>query len=118
MAIFSILIFLRYGHEPISKKIPSLQRQPILILGGHFSLPTAGRRTISFITQSNGVYCRPLCVARLAKPGHVQVQATCEAAKVAGLHLCKRRKPKYLSPIEQPAKVNTLDWHKNILCRL
>jgi len=43
--------------------------------------------------RTTGVYCRPSCAARAAKPENVVFYATQEAARRAGLRPCKRCKP-------------------------
>jgi AraC family transcriptional regulator of adaptative response/methylated-DNA-[protein]-cysteine methyltransferase len=42
---------------------------------------------------TTGVYCRPSCVARLARPENVRFHASCAAAEQAGFRPCKRCKP-------------------------
>jgi AraC family transcriptional regulator of adaptative response/methylated-DNA-[protein]-cysteine methyltransferase len=49
--------------------------------------------TFYYSVSTTGVYCRPSCAARLARPGHVRFHATCEDAEQAGFHPCKRCKP-------------------------
>jgi len=46
-----------------------------------------------YSVQSTGVYCRPSCSARLAKPENVRFHATSEEAEQAGFRPCKRCKP-------------------------
>ena len=62
--------------------------------------------TFVYSVRSTGVYCRPSCPARLAKPSNVQFHATCEEAKRAGFRPCKRCKPDQAGLAErQAAKV-------------
>jgi AraC family transcriptional regulator of adaptative response/methylated-DNA-[protein]-cysteine methyltransferase len=42
---------------------------------------------------STGVYCRPSCASRHAKPGHVAFHPTAEDARRAGFRPCRRCKP-------------------------
>lgn len=42
---------------------------------------------------TTGVYCRPSCPARLAKPQNVSLHATTAAARAAGFRPCKRCNP-------------------------
>ena len=50
-----------------------------------------------------GVYCRPSCAARRARPGNVRFHATRAAAEKAGFRPCKRCKPDQPSLAEQHA---------------
>jgi AraC family transcriptional regulator, regulatory protein of adaptative response / methylated-DNA-[protein]-cysteine methyltransferase len=56
-----------------------------------------------YSVESTGVYCRPSCAARLARPENVRFYATCEAAEKAGFRPCKRCKPDLPSLAEQHA---------------
>src|SRR6516225_7442058 len=60
--------------------------------------------TFYYSVKTTGVYCRPSCAARLAKPEHVQFYATCEDAEKAGFRPCKRCKPNQPSLAEQHAE--------------
>jgi AraC family transcriptional regulator of adaptative response/methylated-DNA-[protein]-cysteine methyltransferase len=42
---------------------------------------------------TTGVYCRPSCPSRLARPENVSFHASCEAAEKAGFRPCKRCRP-------------------------
>ena len=42
---------------------------------------------------TTGVYCRPSCAARPARPENVAFHATAAAAERAGFRACKRCKP-------------------------
>jgi AraC family transcriptional regulator of adaptative response/methylated-DNA-[protein]-cysteine methyltransferase len=46
-----------------------------------------------YSVRSTGVYCRPSCPARLAKPANVRFHATPADARRAGFRACKRCKP-------------------------
>ena len=46
---------------------------------------------------TTGVYCRPACPSRLAKPENVVFFDTCDAAEAAGLRACKRCNPRSAS---------------------
>src|SRR5262245_45038479 len=54
-----------------------------------------------YAVRSTGVYCRPSCPARLAKPENVAFHATREDAERAGFRPCKRCKPDQIGPSEQ-----------------
>jgi AraC family transcriptional regulator of adaptative response/methylated-DNA-[protein]-cysteine methyltransferase len=49
--------------------------------------------TFVYSVRTTGVYCRPSCAARLAKPENVAFHATCEAAERAGYRACRRCRP-------------------------
>ena len=46
-----------------------------------------------YSVRTTGVYCRPSCAARLARPENVRFHATREDAEHAGFRPCKRCKP-------------------------
>lgn len=46
-----------------------------------------------YSVKTTGVYCRPSCASRLARPSNVRFHATCEDAERAGFRPCKRCKP-------------------------
>lgn len=59
-----------------------------------------------YSVETTGVYCRPSCPARLAKPENVRFHQSCEDAERAGFRPCKRCKPGQPSlPEEQTAKI-------------
>src|SRR5689334_935042 len=60
--------------------------------------------TFYYSVKTTGVYCRPFCAARLARPENVQFHRTCEDAEKAGFRPCKRCKPDQASPVEQHAE--------------
>lgn len=57
--------------------------------------------TFYYSVESTGVYCRPSCAARLARPENVRFHKTCEDAETAGFRPCKRCKPNQPSLAEQ-----------------
>ncbi len=57
-----------------------------------------------YSVKTTGVYCRPSCAARLARPENVQFYLTCQDAEKAGFRPCKRCKPDQASPAEQHSK--------------
>jgi AraC family transcriptional regulator of adaptative response/methylated-DNA-[protein]-cysteine methyltransferase len=59
--------------------------------------------TFFYSVKTTGVYCRPSCAARLARPENVQFHRTCEDAEKAGFRPCKRCKPHQASPVEEHA---------------
>jgi len=59
--------------------------------------------TFYYSVQTTGVYCRPSCAARLARPENVRFHATCEDAEKAGFRPCRRCKPKLPRLVEQHA---------------
>lgn len=46
-----------------------------------------------YSVKTTGIYCRPSCGARLARPENVRFHASCEEAEQAGFRPCKRCKP-------------------------
>jgi AraC family transcriptional regulator of adaptative response/methylated-DNA-[protein]-cysteine methyltransferase len=52
-----------------------------------------------YSVKTTGVYCRPSCAARLARPKNVQFHASCVDAERAGFRPCKRCKPKQPSSL-------------------
>ena len=46
-----------------------------------------------YSVKTTGVYCRPSCPARLARPENVQLYSTTAEAEAAGFRPCKRCKP-------------------------
>lgn len=56
-----------------------------------------------YSVRTTGVYCRPSCGARPARPENVQFHATREDAERAGFRPCKRCKPDQPSLAEQHA---------------
>jgi AraC family transcriptional regulator of adaptative response/methylated-DNA-[protein]-cysteine methyltransferase len=59
--------------------------------------------TFYYSVHTTGVYCRPSCAARLARPENVRFYDTCEQAEQAGFRPCKRCKPNQPSLLEQHA---------------
>ena len=59
--------------------------------------------TFYYSVSTTGVYCRPSCGARLARPEHVRFHPTRKAAEQAGFRPCRRCKPDQPSLVEQHA---------------
>jgi AraC family transcriptional regulator of adaptative response/methylated-DNA-[protein]-cysteine methyltransferase len=57
-----------------------------------------------YAVKTTGVYCRPSCAARQARPENVLYFRSCEDAEKAGFRPCKRCKPNQASISEQNAK--------------
>src|SRR5215468_1082846 len=57
-----------------------------------------------YSVKTTGVYCRPSCAARLARPENVQYHLTCEDAEKAGFRPCKRCKPNQPAATKQNAQ--------------
>ncbi len=47
-----------------------------------------------YSVRTTGVYCRPSCAARLAKPQNVSFYKTSKEAEHAGFRPCKRCRPR------------------------
>ena len=60
-----------------------------------------------YSVKTTGVYCRPSCASRTARPENVEFHATTEAAEHAGFRPCKRCKPDHPAG-EQAARVAEL----------
>jgi AraC family transcriptional regulator of adaptative response/methylated-DNA-[protein]-cysteine methyltransferase len=59
-----------------------------------------------YSVKSTGVYCRPSCAARLARPENIAFHASCADAERAGFRPCKRCKPNEASlPEQRTAKI-------------
>jgi AraC family transcriptional regulator of adaptative response/methylated-DNA-[protein]-cysteine methyltransferase len=56
-----------------------------------------------YSVRTTGVYCRPCCAARLARPENVRFHATTRDAEVEGFRSCKRCKPDQPRMVEQRA---------------
>src|SRR5687767_10400034 len=54
-----------------------------------------------YSVATTGVYCRPSCAARVARPENVQFHPTREDAEKAGFRPCKRCKPDKASLMEE-----------------
>jgi AraC family transcriptional regulator of adaptative response/methylated-DNA-[protein]-cysteine methyltransferase len=63
--------------------------------------------TFFYSVRTTGVYCRPSCGARPARPENVAFHATAAAAERAGFRPCKRCKPDQLSLAAQHATMVT-----------
>ncbi|MBY0510578.1 MAG: bifunctional DNA-binding transcriptional regulator/O6-methylguanine-DNA methyltransferase Ada [Rhodospirillaceae bacterium] len=61
--------------------------------------------TFYYSVKTTGVYCRPSCAARLARPENVRFHATRTAAEKAGFRPCKRCKPDQASLSAQHAEM-------------
>ncbi len=68
---------------------------------------TTADGTFFYSVRTTGVYCRPSCGARLARPENVRFHPTPEAAESAGFRPCKRCKPDQPSLTEQHAAMVT-----------
>ncbi len=56
-----------------------------------------------YSVKTTGVYCRPSCAARHARPENVRFHSTSQDAEQAGFRPCKRCKPDQASLLEQHA---------------
>ena len=59
--------------------------------------------TFFYSVETTGVYCRPSCASRLARPENVRFHTTCADAERAGFRPCKRCKPNERPLVEQRA---------------
>jgi AraC family transcriptional regulator, regulatory protein of adaptative response / methylated-DNA-[protein]-cysteine methyltransferase len=65
-----------------------------------------------YSVKTTGVYCRPSCAARTARPENVTFHATTVAAEQAGFRACKRCKP------DQPSSAIDHSARVTAACRL
>src|SRR4051812_6446185 len=65
-----------------------------------------------YSVKTTGVYCRPSCAARPARPENVAFHATTKDAERAGFRACKRCKP------DQPPRAEREAAQVAALCRL
>ncbi len=70
-----------------------------------------------YSVETTGVYCRPSCAARLAKPENVRFHLTREDAERAGFRPCKRCKPDQPALIERHASEDRGDLPEHRLSR-
>jgi AraC family transcriptional regulator, regulatory protein of adaptative response / methylated-DNA-[protein]-cysteine methyltransferase len=63
--------------------------------------------TFVYSVRTTGVYCRPSCSARPARPENVRFHATCADAGAAGFRPCKRCTPDQPSLLERQAAMVT-----------
>ena len=68
--------------------------------------------TFCYSVRTTGVYCRPSCTARAARPENIDFHATAAAAERAGFRPCKRCKP------DQPPLAERQAAQVAELCRL
>jgi len=57
--------------------------------------------TFFYAVRTTGVYCRPSCPSRRARPENVSFYASCAAAEQAGFRPCKRCRPRDASLAER-----------------
>ena len=60
-----------------------------------------------YSVRTTGVYCRPSCAARLARPENVRFHGSRQEAEQAGFRPCRRCKPDQPSPSAQHAAIVT-----------
>lgn len=68
--------------------------------------------TFFYSVETTGVFCRPSCASRLAKPENVTFHATAAAAQQAGYRPCKRCKP------DQPSRAERRAAQVAEICRI
>jgi AraC family transcriptional regulator of adaptative response/methylated-DNA-[protein]-cysteine methyltransferase len=56
-----------------------------------------------YSVKTTGVYCRPSCAARAARPENIAFHASAAAAEAAGFRPCKRCRPDQASPAQAQA---------------
>ncbi|MQQ99905.1 bifunctional DNA-binding transcriptional regulator/O6-methylguanine-DNA methyltransferase Ada [Glaciimonas soli] len=91
--------------KPLSKNL-STENDPrwaVVVARDH-----AADGAFYYSVSSTGVYCRPSCPSRRAKPENVTFYTTCLEAELAGFRACKRCKPNQASLLEEHAATVTL----------
>ena len=68
--------------------------------------PAADGRFV-YSVRTTGVYCRPSCGSRRARPENVRFHADAAAAERAGFRACRRCRPRELAPRERQAALVT-----------
>ena len=63
--------------------------------------------TFYYSVSTTGVYCKPSCASRPARPEHINFHESCEAAELAGFRACKRCKPGQPDLAELHSKIVT-----------
>lgn len=56
-----------------------------------------------YSVATTGIYCRPSCPSRAARPEHVAIHATLAEARATGFRACRRCRPDGASPTERRA---------------
>jgi AraC family transcriptional regulator, regulatory protein of adaptative response / methylated-DNA-[protein]-cysteine methyltransferase len=73
---------------------------------------TAADGQFVYAVATTGVYCRPSCAARRARPEHVSFHASCAQAEQAGFRPCKRCQP------DRPARLQQYATKITEACRI
>ena len=68
--------------------------------------PSADGRFV-YSVRTTGVYCRPSCGSRRARPENVRFHADAAAAEREGFRACRRCRPRELAPRERQAEIVT-----------
>ena len=66
-----------------------------------------------YAVRTTGVYCRPSCASKPARPENVSFHASPEAAEAAGFRACKRCQPRGLAPASRQA-AEVAAWCRHI----
>ena len=61
--------------------------------------------TFYYSVSTTGVYCKPSCASRPARPENINFHDSCEAAELAGFRACKRCKPGQPDLAERQTKI-------------
>ncbi len=82
-------------------KWPATENDPRWLSVVHRDATADGR--FVYAVRTTGIYCRPSCPSRGAKPENVMFYATCEEAETAGYRACQRCSPNAASLAERNA---------------
>ena len=82
-------------------RLPATEHDPRWLSVVHRDASADGR--FVYAVRTTGIYCRPSCPSRGAKPENVTFHATCEEAETAGYRACRRCSPNAASLAERNA---------------
>ena len=82
-------------------RLPATEHDPRWLSVVHRDALADGR--FVYAVRTTGIYCRPSCPSRGAKPENVTFHATCEEAETAGYRACRRCSPNAASLAERNA---------------
>ncbi len=85
-------------NEELAKATLSDPRWPFIV-----ARDASANGKFYYAVKTTGVYCRPSCAARLARPENVKYFRSCTEAEKAGFRPCKRCKPDQASISEENA---------------
>jgi hypothetical protein len=99
----------------VSRAVPAAQTQADPRWAAIVARDPRGDGKFVYAVSTTGVYCRPSCPSRPAKPEHVILFDGCEDAERAGFRACKRCRPQAVAAAQQKAeaghaRISRYDW--------